>query len=145
MTVKRDEVIAATGRLLELQGYHATGLNQIIRESGAPKGSLYYYFPEGKGALAAEAIEQSGRDIAGNIARSLAAHDDPVAAIPVQAGLVVHTEVGRLGVVATLVVAPGDAVVAALLQAGFAVGREVGHLDRVAPLVVPLDGAVEVA
>ena len=81
VTTKRDEIIDTTCRLLELQGYHATGLNQIIRESGAPKGSLYHYFPEGKEALAAEAIEQSGRGIAGNIARSLAAREDPAAAV----------------------------------------------------------------
>ena len=47
MSTKRDEIITTTCRLLELQGYRATGLNEIIRESGAPKGSLYHYFPEG--------------------------------------------------------------------------------------------------
>lgn len=45
---------------MERQGYHGTGLSQIIRESGAPRGSLYYYFPEGKEALAAAAIAEQG-------------------------------------------------------------------------------------
>lgn len=81
MTTKRDEIIETACNLLELQGYHATGLNQIVQESGAPKGSLYYYFPEGKEELAAEAIERSGRGIAANIGRALDGDDDPAAAV----------------------------------------------------------------
>jgi TetR/AcrR family transcriptional repressor of lmrAB and yxaGH operons len=76
MANKRDDIISATCDLLELQGYHATGINQIIQESGAPKGSLYHYFPEGKEELATEAIERSARSIAGNIEQVMAAHDD---------------------------------------------------------------------
>ncbi len=86
MTVKRDEVIDTACRLLEVQGYHATGLNQILQESGAPKGSLYYYFPEGKEELAAAAIARSAAGIAANISGALApgedrAADDPAAAV----------------------------------------------------------------
>ncbi|GAA3331467.1 hypothetical protein GCM10020331_088170 [Ectobacillus funiculus] len=40
----------------QLQGYHATGLNQILTESETPKGSLYYHFPNGKEQLAIEAV-----------------------------------------------------------------------------------------
>lgn len=84
MTTKRDEIIATTCDLLETQGYHATGLNRIVQESGAPKGSLYHYFPEGKEALAAEAVARSSAGIAANIERALAAGEyagDPAAAV----------------------------------------------------------------
>lgn len=81
MSTKRDEVIEATCRLFERQGYHATGLNEIIRDSGAPKGSLYYYFPEGKEALAVEAIEQSGRAIAARLREVMDGVDDPAVAV----------------------------------------------------------------
>ncbi|CAM5608443.1 hypothetical protein BSAF29S_01856 [Bacillus safensis subsp. safensis] len=36
----KDKIIQTAALLLRKQGYHATGLNQIIRESGTPKGSL---------------------------------------------------------------------------------------------------------
>ena len=85
MSIKRDDVLDTACRLLELQGYHATGLNQIIQESGAPKGSLYYYFPAGKEELAAAAISRSAEGIAANISGALApgdgSPDDPAAAV----------------------------------------------------------------
>ena len=55
---KRDAILMTAAHLFQLQGYHATGLNQIIEESGAPKGSLYYHFPNGKEEIALEAIKR---------------------------------------------------------------------------------------
>ncbi len=55
----RERVIDAALELFQTQGYSATGLNQILAASGAPKGSLYHYFPEGKDQLACAAIEKA--------------------------------------------------------------------------------------
>jgi TetR/AcrR family transcriptional repressor of lmrAB and yxaGH operons len=55
-------VDAARG-LFQQQGYHATGLNQVLAEAQAPKGSLYFHFPGGKQQLAAEAVTSSGKDV----------------------------------------------------------------------------------
>lgn len=52
----KDIILETAARLFAKQGYHGTGLSQIIRESGAPKGSLYYYFPSGKEELAIACI-----------------------------------------------------------------------------------------
>ncbi len=81
MATARDQIIEATCELIEMQGYHATGLNQIIKESGSPKGSLYYYFPGGKEELTAEAINHTGQIIQQRILGTLAAIDDPAEAI----------------------------------------------------------------
>lgn len=55
----RERVIEAALELFQTQGYRKTGLNQILAKSGAPKGSLYHYFPEGKEQLACATIEQA--------------------------------------------------------------------------------------
>lgn len=55
--------------LFRRQGYAATGLNQIVRESGAPKGSLYHYFPGGKEALGAAAVASAGEVVARTLRR----------------------------------------------------------------------------
>ncbi len=77
----RQAIVDTTARLLESQGYHGTGLNQIIKESGAPRGSLYYYFPEGKEELAVAALHQRSLHLAAIAAASMAGYADPVQAI----------------------------------------------------------------
>jgi TetR/AcrR family transcriptional regulator, lmrAB and yxaGH operons repressor len=49
-------MLTTTAKLLQRQGYHGTGLNQIVAEADAPKGSLYFHFPGGKEQLVAEAL-----------------------------------------------------------------------------------------
>lgn len=80
-TEARQKIITATSKLLERQGYHATGLKQILAESGTPRGSLYYYFPEGKEELAAEAIVHRMREMAEHARHILSQIDDPAEAI----------------------------------------------------------------
>jgi TetR/AcrR family transcriptional regulator, lmrAB and yxaGH operons repressor len=81
MAPARDQLIETMCSLLEAQGYHGTGLNQILRESGAPRGSLYYYFPEGKEELAAEAITRTGTHMAAHVRAELGASTDVAAAL----------------------------------------------------------------
>lgn len=77
----RERILLATSDLMEKQGYHATGLNDIVRASGSPKGSLYHYFPDGKEGLAAETIERRAQFVAARLRESLWAHDDPGEAV----------------------------------------------------------------
>jgi TetR/AcrR family transcriptional repressor of lmrAB and yxaGH operons len=80
MGSSREQLIETTCELLETQGYHATGLNQIIATSKTPKGSLYYYFPEGKEELGIAAITLAGERIAQNVRKNLGSSDDPAEA-----------------------------------------------------------------
>ncbi|MES2960659.1 MAG: TetR/AcrR family transcriptional regulator [Pseudomonadota bacterium] len=52
----RDRVVAATILLMRRTGYAGIGINEILAEGAAPKGSLYHFFPEGKRQIAGEAI-----------------------------------------------------------------------------------------
>ncbi|ALG06079.1 TetR/AcrR family transcriptional regulator [Kibdelosporangium phytohabitans] len=59
----RDRVLRTAATLFRTQGYHATGLNQVLAEGGAPKGSLYFHFPGGKEQLAVESLQLSGGEL----------------------------------------------------------------------------------
>lgn len=82
MNPKRIQIIETTCELMEKQGYHATGINQILSESAAPRGSLYYYFPDGKEGLAAEAIEYTGKRLSDRIINRLADDQNAAESIP---------------------------------------------------------------
>ena len=77
----KDKIIDTASYLFQTQGYHATGLNQITQDSGAPKGSLYYYFPNGKEELASVAVNRTADIVARQIEDGLNEYSDPVEAI----------------------------------------------------------------
>ena len=60
----RQPITDAAVQLFRRKGYAATGLNEIVDVSGAPKGSLYHYFPEGKASIAVAAVDEAGRRVA---------------------------------------------------------------------------------
>jgi TetR/AcrR family transcriptional repressor of nem operon len=55
-TTKATLIDAGTRLILE-QGYHQTGIQDVLQVAGVPKGSFYYYFPS-KEAFAREVITQ---------------------------------------------------------------------------------------
>lgn len=65
----RLPIVNAAVMLFRRQGYTGTGLNDIVDASGAPKGSLYHYFPEGKASIAVAAVEEAGRRVAETMAK----------------------------------------------------------------------------
>lgn len=60
----RQPIVDAAVTLFRRQGYASTGLNDIVEKCGAPKGSLYYYFPDGKCSIAVAAVEEAGLRVA---------------------------------------------------------------------------------
>jgi TetR/AcrR family transcriptional regulator, lmrAB and yxaGH operons repressor len=51
----RARMLETTARLLQHRGYYGTSLSDILAESSAPRGSLYFPFPSGKDQLVIEA------------------------------------------------------------------------------------------
>ncbi|ROP38715.1 TetR/AcrR family transcriptional regulator [Saccharothrix texasensis] len=80
-TDTRQRVVRTAAGLFRAQGYHATGINQVLAEGGAPKGSLYFHFPGGKEQLAVEAVTLAGNELCEALAAALAAEPDPAKAL----------------------------------------------------------------
>jgi TetR/AcrR family transcriptional repressor of lmrAB and yxaGH operons len=57
----RQRLISSTADLLRRQGFSATGMTQILKASGASRGSLYFHFPGGKEELVLAALRESTR------------------------------------------------------------------------------------
>ncbi len=63
----RHAIIAAAAALFRRRGYAATGINDIVEVSGAPKGSLYHYFPGGKDEIAEAALRFAGERVSATL------------------------------------------------------------------------------
>ena len=85
--LSRDRLLDAAVDLLQRQGYHGTGLNELLELSGAPRGSLYHYFPGGKEQIGAEAIARAGGQVAGAVEHLLRAGPSVADAVQALAGL----------------------------------------------------------
>ena len=59
----RGAIIRAAAALFRRNGYAATGINEIAEVSGAPKGSLYHYFPGGKDQIGEAAARFAGAGV----------------------------------------------------------------------------------
>jgi TetR/AcrR family transcriptional repressor of lmrAB and yxaGH operons len=75
----RESLVRTAMRLFRRQGYAGTGLAQIVAESGAPKGSLYHYFPSGKEALGEAAVDLAGGLMRETLEDLAARHAEPAA------------------------------------------------------------------
>jgi TetR/AcrR family transcriptional repressor of nem operon len=58
---KRAAIIQAGAELMLRQGYHGTGIQEIVKAAGVPKGSFYNYF-RSKEDFALDAMEFTSRD-----------------------------------------------------------------------------------
>jgi TetR/AcrR family transcriptional repressor of lmrAB and yxaGH operons len=59
----RGAIVRAAAALFRRNGYAATGINEIADVSGAPKGSLYHYFPRGKDQIGEAAVRFAGAGV----------------------------------------------------------------------------------
>ena len=56
----RDRMIDGAIRLLAKQGLQATSFSEVLELTGAPRGSVYHHFPEGKDQLISAAVGRAG-------------------------------------------------------------------------------------
>jgi AcrR family transcriptional regulator len=53
----RQRMIEGAVRLLAMRGLQATSFSEVLALTGAPRGSIYHHFPDGKDQLVASAVE----------------------------------------------------------------------------------------
>ncbi len=73
-------MIVSAAVLMRERGVEATSFSDVIERSGAPRGSIYHNFPNGKAQLVEEATRYAGEFTAAGLIAALGT-DDPVAAI----------------------------------------------------------------
>ncbi|MDO9355676.1 MAG: TetR/AcrR family transcriptional regulator [Solirubrobacteraceae bacterium] len=56
----RQQMIDGTVHLLARGGLQQTSFATVLEHTGAPRGSIYHHFPEGKDQLVSEAVASSG-------------------------------------------------------------------------------------
>ncbi|MDR4532266.1 TetR/AcrR family transcriptional regulator [Glutamicibacter sp. PS] len=82
--------------LIQIQGYSGSGLNAVIERAAAPRGSVYFHFPDGKEGLGVAAVELASRqfeelikqaaDAAGSAAEAVRMAIDTLATIVSESG-----------------------------------------------------------
>ena len=77
----RGAIVRAAATLFRRNGFAATGINEIAEVSGAPKGSLYHYFPDGKDQIAEAAIRFAGAGLVATLEKLEQEHDSAASMI----------------------------------------------------------------
>jgi TetR/AcrR family transcriptional repressor of lmrAB and yxaGH operons len=52
----RERMIRSAASLIASRGFNATSFSDVLADSGAPRGSIYHHFPDGKRQLAEDAV-----------------------------------------------------------------------------------------
>jgi TetR/AcrR family transcriptional regulator, lmrAB and yxaGH operons repressor len=64
----RARMIEGAARLLAQRGLQETSFSEVLQLTGAPRGSIYHHFPEGKDQLVGSAVEFAGARAMGLLA-----------------------------------------------------------------------------
>jgi AcrR family transcriptional regulator len=155
----RTKMIQSAALLFRENGYSGTGFRDVIEHSGAPRGSIYHHFPDGKEQLAAETVAWASEVIERRLQRA-AESGNPLVALGIFVDAwreVLEDSNFRAGCPVVAVAAEADAGSTAVAAAAAAFGRwqdviahvllgaGVGRTDarRLATLVVAsIEGAI---
>lgn len=75
VTETREKMVRTAALLLAKRGLQGASFSEVLAASGAPRGSIYHHFPEGKDQLVAEALDLAQARALG----ALAQHDGAAA------------------------------------------------------------------
>lgn len=70
-TDSKEKTLAAAARLFSQRGYHGTALLDILNAGGAPRGSLYFHFPNGKEEIGEAAVALATKGVREFIAHAV--------------------------------------------------------------------------
>src|SRR5437763_16765161 len=56
----RQRMIVSAAVLMRERGVQATSFSEVLEHSGAPRGSVYHHFPEGKNQMIDSALDAAG-------------------------------------------------------------------------------------
>lgn len=56
----RDRMVDSAIRLLATRGYQGASFSTILKDSKAPRGSIYHHFPGGKAEVVARVLRTTG-------------------------------------------------------------------------------------
>jgi AcrR family transcriptional regulator len=57
----RERMVISAALLIRERGARATAIADVLQHSGAPRGSAYHYFPQGRSQLLCEAVDYAGK------------------------------------------------------------------------------------
>jgi AcrR family transcriptional regulator len=143
----RASMVRSAASLIGARGVSATSFADVVSDSGAPRGSIYHHFPEGKRQLAEEAIGLTSERVLAYV-RALPT-DSPATVLERFVDLwrgVVAASAGRAGcaVAGVAVDTDDDVHLMAVVRSAFDSWVE-ALADRLARSGLPADRAVPVA
>ena len=72
---KKELILSKAERLFAEKGFYGLGLSELLSSCGIPKGSFYYYFPDGKIQLIQEVLKYSYGRMANSIRNNILIKD----------------------------------------------------------------------
>lgn len=72
---KKEEIVQNAAALFARKGYYGVGLKEILDSCNVPKGSFYYYFPNGKIDLLNQVLEYCYQRMVFGIKKNYFSHD----------------------------------------------------------------------
>lgn len=68
VTSPRERMVVAAAQLIRERGAQPTAIADVLKASGAPRGSAYHYFPGGRTQLLCEAVDYAADYVAAKMA-----------------------------------------------------------------------------